>query len=521
MANGLLHILVIDDDSGDRTFCQRTLKSAWGDNLHFLEADSGESGLEAIEKQAPDCVLLDHSLPGINGIEVLRRIRLKHPYLPVVMIDGKGNDVVAVQSMKDGAQDYIAKNTITPPILQRVVQMAIEHAILQKNTHEQRTSLEIFTRALAHDLKEPLRTICSFLDLIPDWRTLSEDSQTSFQYVRNAANRMNALVDTVYLYTRLDAVEQMEKTTCDISDILKAVQENLAQLITERGATITCGELPLVHANRTQMVQLFQNLVANAIQHCETPVTIHVSATPNDDQWQIEVRDNGPGVDVEYLEKIFDPFKRLSLDTDNHSGSGLGLAISRKIVDSHGGKIWCQSEPGLGSSFLFTLPQAAEAKTTTAALPKTVGTTTTLARILLVDDNPGDIELNRIMLVKYGKLRCEVLTARGGKEALASLRLTAQENNPIDLVLLDINMPGMSGFDLLVEMEKAQMLAHTQVIMCTTSAYDKDEQTAKLLGAAGYLTKPPQFDQFKDIIARCQNLNLSQESEGFALRRTA
>jgi signal transduction histidine kinase len=508
MAHEALNILVIDDDKGDRAFCQRALKSAWGDNLRFMEADSGERGLEAIETQTPDCVLLDHSLPGINGIEVLRRIRIKHPYLPVVMIDGKGNDVIAVQSMKDGAQDYIAKNTITSPILQRVVQMAIEHCALQKNTHEQRASLEIFTRALAHDLKEPLRTICSFLELITDWRNLTEDSQRSFQYVRDAANRMNTLVDTVHLYTRLDAVEQMEMTPCDMSDILKAVLANLARLVTERGATVTCDALPLVHANRIQLIQLLQNLVANAIQHSGLPVTVHVSAGLCDDHWRIEVRDNGPGIEAEYLEKIFDPFRRLSHDKGDRPASGLGLTISRKIVETHGGKIWCRSELGHGSSFLFTLPRVAEAAKT-------------LARVLLVDDNPADIELNQLMLMKYGKLRCEVLTARDGKEALAILRKAAQENNAIDLVLLDINMPVMSGFELLSVMGKEQMLARTQVVMCTTSSYDKDERTAKSLGATGYLTKPPQLAQLKAIVDRCQSLSLAQEGDGYALRRAA
>jgi signal transduction histidine kinase len=508
MALEVLNILVIDDDRGDRTFCQRALKSAWGDSLRFTEADSGERGLEAIETQAPDCVLLDHSLPGINGIEVLRRIRLKHPYLPVVMIDGKGNDVIAVQSMKEGAQDYIAKNTITSPILQRVVQMAIAHCALQRNAHEQRASLDIFTRALAHDLKEPLRTICSFLDLITDWRNLTEDSQRSFQYVRDAANRMNTLVDTVHLYTRLDAVEQMETTPCDMSDILKAVLGNLAQLIAERGATASCDALPLVHANRIQLIQLLQNLLANAIQHSRSPVTVHVSAIPCGDQWRFEVRDNGPGIDAEYLQTIFDPFRRLSHDARDRSGSGLGLAISRKIIESYGGKIWCESELGRGSSFLFTLPKAAERART-------------LARVLLVDDNQSDIELNQLMLMKNDKLRCEVLTARDGKEALAMLRKAAQESNAIDLVLLDINMPVMDGFELLSIMGREQILARTQVVMCTTSSYDKDERTAKSLGATGYLIKPPRFAQFKDIVDRCQSLSLSQEGDGFALRRAA
>src|SRR5580658_4586856 len=156
MMHDSLTILVIDDDEGARKFCHRALKAAFGDGLQFMEADDGESGLSAIEKHIPHCVLLDHLMPGIDGIEVLKRIRVKHPYLPVVMIDGNGNDVIAVQSMKEGAQDYIAKSTITPPIMQRVVEMAIQHCTLQKRTHEQRLSLEIFTRALAHDLKEPV-----------------------------------------------------------------------------------------------------------------------------------------------------------------------------------------------------------------------------------------------------------------------------------------------------------------------------------------------------------------------------
>ena len=162
------------------------------------------------------------------------------------MINGNGNDVIAVQSMKEGAQDYIAKSTITPPILQRIVQMlAIQHCALQKHTYEQQLSLEIFTRALAHDLKEPMRTIRSFLDRITDWKNLCEDSQKSFGYIHKAADRMIALIDTVHLYTRLDASQRMEKTVCGIASVLKEAQENLARLIEERGATITYDKLPL------------------------------------------------------------------------------------------------------------------------------------------------------------------------------------------------------------------------------------------------------------------------------------
>lgn len=527
--NETLAILVIDDDKGDRIACQRTLKAALGNSLQFIEADNGKSGLEHIQADAPHFVMLDYSMPNYNGIEVLQCIRAKHPYLPVIMLTDNGSKAIATQSIEEGAQEYVIRSTVTPETLKRVVGTAIRHTHLQKQEHEQRISLEIFTRALVHDLKEPLRTIHSFLDQITDWRILSEESQQSFHYVRRAAIRMTALVDTVYLYIRLDAAEKIEKVTCDLSGILEEVQENLTKLIVERGATITCDALPLVHTNRVQMIQLFQNLLTNSIRHCDTPVTVHVSAEEQDDRWQLTVRDDGPGMEAEWLETIFDPFKRLSHRKEDGAGLGLGLAINRKIVGSHDGKIWCESVLGTGTSFLFTLPKAiAAAHTEKSEVPlifsvrKPIASATqTLARILLVDDNEDDIALNRRILIEKTQIRCDVLTARDGKEAMIMLKGARQENNPIDLLLLDINMPVMSGFELLAKLHKEHILPDIMVVMCTISGYDRDKQMATEFGAAGYLTKPPEFSQLKEIIGRSERLRLYQEGNNYTLRRAA
>jgi len=527
--NETIDILAIDDNIDDRSLYQRSLKEAFGDKMRFMEAGSGESGIKAIESATPHCVLLDYSLPGHNGIEILKRIRVKYPHLPIIMLTGQGNETVAVQSMKEGAQDYIVKSAITPEALERIIRVAIEHNAMQKSIYEQRSSLDIFTRALAHDLKEPMRTIRSFLDRIADWQVLCEKSQQAFQYILKAADRMNALIDTVYLYMRLDAAEQMEKTICDIAEVLEEVQENLAQLIEQYGATVTYSTLPGVQANRVQMIQLFQNLIANAIRHSETAVTIHVSAEEQADKWQVLVQDNGPGIALENCEKIFDPFKRMSVYKGGEQGLGLGLAINRKIVESHGGKIWCESMPEAGAAFLFTLPKtmaplASENITSiSAALPheQTAAQAGMLARILLVDDNEADLILNRIMLVENGKLRSELLTARNGSEALAMLHDAEEKGNPIDLMLLDINMPIMSGFELLSEMMKEQRLPNTLVVMCTTSAYDVDKRAAEVLGAAGFLTKPPEFSFLKNIIDQCERLQLSREGNDYVLRRAA
>lgn len=524
-----IRILVIDDSSDDRDLYWRALNKNAHAHYEITGAQDGEKGLVLIEERAPDCVLLDYSLPGRDGIEVLKRIHTRHPHIPVVMLTGQGNEAVAVTAMRAGAQNYISKSAITPDAIQHAIQVAIEHCAMEKRIAEQRTSLEIFTRALAHDLKEPVRTIRSFLDRITDSDSLCEKSQESFDYIRKAADRMSALIDAVYLYTRLDAAVQMEKTACDISGVLEAVQENLARLIEERGAAITCDALPVLQANRVQMIQLFQNFVSNAIRHCDTPVTIHVSAEEREDHWKLVARDNGPGIAAEHFEKIFDPFTRFSQSKGDDPGLGLGLAINRKIVESHGGKIWCESELGAKTSFLFTLPKVtapAAAKPSASPpvpspIPQPVGAASKRAAILLVDDNDGDIKLNRIMLIEAAKLRCDVLTACNGKEALATLQNAVRHGNPIDLVLLDINMPIMSGFDLLAQMNKEEALRHTLVVMCSTSDSDMDQRKAASLGAAGYLTKPPNFSVFKDIIDQSGRLRLCQEGDDYVLRRAA
>ena len=340
---------------------------------------------------------------------------------------------------------------------------------------------------------------------------------------------MAALIDAVYLYTKLDAIEQMEMTACDIASVVDAVRTILAQLIQERGAVITCGPLPVVRANRVHMIQLFQNLVTNAIRHCDMQVSIHISAEECEDHWQLTIRDNGPGIEPEHCKRIFDPFMRFSQSAGGGAGLGLGLAISQKVVQAYGGKLWCDSEFGTGTAFHITslkptVPMVDEGCTPnpTALLKTEAPSPSGLPiRILLVDDNRGDLKLNRIILVEDAKLDCDVLTASNGKDALVLLQDAAQRDTPVDLVLLDINMPIMNGFELLTRMNKQAGLDHTLVVMCTTSGSDMDQREAASLGAIGYLTKPPTFSQFKDIIASCGRLRLSQGADDWVLRRAA
>jgi PAS domain S-box-containing protein len=149
-----LTVLVIDDSADDRMLYRRVLEEAFGAALNLVEEGSGEGGLAAIEKAEPGCVLLDYSLPGRNGIEILKRIRPEHPHLAVIMLTGQGNEAIAVQSMKEGAQDYITKATITAETLSRVIRMAIDHSGLQKYIEEQHETLAATNRSLSQEIAE-------------------------------------------------------------------------------------------------------------------------------------------------------------------------------------------------------------------------------------------------------------------------------------------------------------------------------------------------------------------------------
>jgi signal transduction histidine kinase len=522
-----VQILVIDDSEDDRALYRRALKKADA-RYEIIEADDGDQGLALIDDEFTGCVLLDYSLPGRNGIEVLKRLRAKHAFVPVVMLTGQGNETLAVAAMQEGAQNYIAKSAITAEDIHCAIQLAIAHCAMGRRIHEQRQALEIFTRALAHDLKEPVRTIRSYLALIGAQEELSDKGRGYFAYVSSAADRMAALIDAVYYYTRLDgAPPQVAKQRCDVAAILDEARADLAALLQERGGRITAGALGQVDANPLQLRQVLQNLVCNAIVHgAAAGPCAHVEIDQEADHWVVRVADNGPGVEEATRERIFEPFTRLGKQASQ--GLGMGLAICRRIVETHGGRLWCEPGPSGGAVFVFTLPiesavacAGAPSPAADARAPAAEAGDARLANVLVVDDNEAAIDLTRIILVESGKLRCRLLSAASAEDALEHLLAAADAGQPIDIVLLDINMPCMDGFEMLDRMRTDAALSGVPVVMCTTSSYDKDMERARALGAVGYVTKPPEPDALKPILSALSHLRFENDATGGALFRFA
>jgi PAS domain S-box-containing protein len=216
--------------------------------------------------------------------------------------------------------------------------------------------LEQFAYVASHDLQEPLRMVASFTQLLQKRYKdkIDKDANEFIEYAVDGAIRMQRLIKDLLKFSRV-GTRGKAFTSVDMNIIYKAVLKNLIYIIKETNAEISCDPLPIIKADESQMLQLLQNLISNAIKfHGDKPPRIHLSSEVRDKEWLISVKDHGIGIDDKYSERIFIIFQRLH-KIGEFDGTGIGLAVCKKIVQRHGGKIWFESEPGKGSTFYFTL----------------------------------------------------------------------------------------------------------------------------------------------------------------------
>jgi hypothetical protein len=235
-----------------------------------------------------------------------------------------------------------------------------EEALMRtaKELDRSNRELEQFAYVTSHDLQEPLRTITGYLQLLSH-RYLGQLDEKGDKYIGFAvegAQRMSTLIRDMLSYSRVSTRGEKFLPT-DSKESLEYALRNLRSTIEQSQASITHDPLPVVDADKTQLVQLFQNLVGNAIKYRspDRPIRIHISARNENDAWLFNVQDNGIGFEQQYEDKMFLIFQRLH-SRGKYPGTGIGLAICKRIVDRHGGRIWAVGEPGRGAKFCFTIP---------------------------------------------------------------------------------------------------------------------------------------------------------------------
>lgn len=398
----LPEILIVDDDPGMVQALAKALRPLG--RLRF--ATLGVDALRLIDESCPDIVLLDAQMPGLSGFEVLDAIRGNPALadLPVIMVTSHAEADFEQAGLEKGAADFIAK-PIRPAIVQARVrtqlrlkqandalkqmsatdrqnlalaldELRLSHDRLQHTADDLRQaneSLLQFVRIASHDLREPLNTMVQFVGLVEEdmAHAMPEAVRGYLRLVQGAGARMRTLLDDVVRYARLQKGESEPVVPVSLDAVLAELRDALAAALSERGATLEIGPLPVVTGHPSLLALMFQNLLGNALKFVPPGRAPHVRVSAEVDRGvaTVRVEDNGIGIAPEHIERLFQPFQRLHRQSE-YEGTGLGLALSRQIAEAHGGRIGVNSTPGEGTCFVVHLPlQGPPAPATAATAP--------------------------------------------------------------------------------------------------------------------------------------------------------
>ncbi|MBZ5657392.1 MAG: response regulator [Acidobacteriia bacterium] len=360
-----MRALLVEDEPADVELVLRALRQA-GFEAQAEVAQTAEEFTDLVRRNSYDVILADYKLPTWNGmesVEVLRRERLD---VPVIVVSGSLGELTAVECIKQGAADYVLKDHLAhlPEKVRRAIQdkrLRDEHKQTLAELARSNQDLEQFAYVASHDLQEPLRMVATYTQLLAErYRGQLDDNADKYiHYAVDGALRMQVLVQDLLTFSRIGRqAADLQNTDCNA--VLETAVKNLRAAVDESGVRVRHDVLPTVMADGSQLLQVFQNLIGNAIKfRGPEPPAIHVSASKQGREWVFSVADNGIGIAPEDAEIVFVIFKRLHTRAE-YPGSGIGLAICKKIIERQGGRIWVESQPGRGSTFKFTLPATRE-----------------------------------------------------------------------------------------------------------------------------------------------------------------
>lgn len=637
-----MRILVVEDSSAQSKSTRVSFERR-GLNVHY--AATLEQGLERLREPGIDVILLDLSLPDSSGIETLFKVRTVATGIPIVVFTELDDRDLALESVRNGAQDYVIKGIAGDDSVLRCLQYAIERnsvdlalrvgqerlKVILENSYDAfismdskwritewtvqaektfgwqrqealgqsitsivprhlrrqyfrgieeyfsknsgkilKTSRELlavhrdghefpieigifrikedadymfcafvrditerrksheelerlvqertdkltqsneelrqFAKIASHDLQEPLRAVQGFANLLAQSTKgkLEKDPLEFIDYILDGTQRMQHLIQSVLIHSQINSDNSDDHIT-NCNSVIEEVLSNLSAYIKDTGASLEVDKLPEVAVERSQVVQLFQNLISNALKYRgpETP-EIYLTAERNVNKWLFSMRDNSIGIDPKYANKIFDMFARLHGKTQ-YPGTGMGLAICKRIVTSHGGNIWVESELGRGSIFLFTLPAVKKPRRT--KMKERI-------EILLVEDTPSDVRLTQEAL-KRSDLKYEMVVVKDGVEAmdyLNQLKQTADKPLP-GIILLDLNMPKKNGHEVLDEIKNDPALRKIPVVLLTVSEREQDVMKALELKMNYYIAKPVTAEKLSVLIKSIHELQTQQSDE--------
>ncbi|MDO8756943.1 MAG: response regulator [Elusimicrobiota bacterium] len=496
MSEQAFSVLVVDDEEDARAILRAELEKVPGTNLKVSVAADGDEALNILKDGVFDLVFLDYRLPPTDGLDILEKIRQHHPKTAVVMTTAGGNEQVAVAAMKKGAMDYITQKDLRQMDLGQLLRRVIEIRDLVNQNMELRQVNQMkneFIANVSHELRTPLTVVIGYANTMRDGSMgpLTEPQQKALgSMIDRAEGLMTTLNNILRIRDVHEGRKQLLLKPVDFNKLVAAQVERAGREIRRRKLRLTVEPSQSevwVMADAEKLGDVIDNLLSNACKFSPPEGTLTVSVGLAKGRARLSVVDAGPGIPPEMLPLIFDTFSAANQGpTREYPGLGLGLPISKQIVEALGGRIWVESEgSGRGTTARLELPAVAKDSPSAFVDGSEV---VRKKRVLIVEDNPDLVEVLMLFLASVSR-NLSIATAHSGFEALERI----EEQMP-SLVILDVMMPGMDGFEVLSRLKRLPKEKRPPVLVLT--GYSDALPRAKEAGADDVMLKPFEKNAF-------------------------
>lgn len=504
-----MRVLLIEDDPEHADLIRSHISRRHAAEVEVLWANRLSAGLGKMESHEVDVILLDLGLPDSTMDTTLSRVLPVALGTPVVVLSSLEDEEYGIKAVHQGAQDYISKSWMDGELLFRSLRYAIERKLTVEELRKANRTKDEFLTTLSHELRTPIGVIQGFAEILGELEASEEVRTQALDAIRRNArlqiSLINDMLDMSRIITgKLTLQSKVEDLSAIVVDAIEAVglaarnkQIQISSAFDSTSASI--------FGDQVRLHQIMWNLLSNAVKFTPAGGRIDVRVRRTESQVEVEVADNGEGIDPTFLPYVFDRFRQQDGSIQRqHGGLGLGLAIVKHLAELHGGRTWVRTGGiGKGATFTVSFPSAqvhaSVAQTVSLGLPSEdhPRMSTSVERsprqlaglnILAIDDSEDSLLLLQVLLRRNGAAVVTASSAAGAREALLQM--------VPDLIVCDIGMPEEDGYSFIRRLrtdENLKNVRHVPAIALTAYTREEEKRTALQAGFQVHLAKP--FDE--------------------------